>query len=142
MWARNWILRRNALGAYAGLIRELDVEDVEGFRQYHRLDREAFREVLELVGNLITKDSIMRSSISPAERLSVTLRFLATGKCSIFVTGLIYIQFLHSRPREVGKALTSSSKSAYPKIEIFLSELSFLKLGAGLEEVLERYQMF
>ena len=25
VWARNWILRRNALGAYAGLICELDV---------------------------------------------------------------------------------------------------------------------
>ncbi len=50
IWARNWILQRNALGACAGLIRELDVEDVEGFCQYHRLDRDAFRKVLELVG--------------------------------------------------------------------------------------------
>ena len=99
VWARNWILRRNALGAYAGLICELDVEDVEGFRQYHRLDRDAFREVLELVGNLITKeDSVMRPSISPSERLSVTLCFLATGKCStiFLLTGLLILSQVYN----------------------------------------------
>ena len=73
VWIKSWIRRRSTFGGYAGLIHELDVEDAEGSRRYHRLNRDQFREILELVGSQITKeDSMMRPSISPPERLSVT----------------------------------------------------------------------
>ena len=80
IWTKRWILRREAKGTYWNLIRELNVEDPEKFKQYHRLDRNSFQQILAMVSPLITKkDTKLRSSLKPCERLSVTLRFLATG---------------------------------------------------------------
>ena len=79
-WSRSWIQRRQGNGVYANIIRELSAEDPEMFRQYHRLDFESFKKILRMVGPVIQKqETIMHSSISPGERLAVTLRFLATG---------------------------------------------------------------
>lgn len=59
----------------------MNYEDPEKFRQYHRLDRTSFEEILALISPLIEKkDTQLRCSIKPIERLSVTLRFLATGE--------------------------------------------------------------
>ena len=46
VWAKQWILRRSEQGAYANLVRELGVEDLEKFRQFRRLEREHFEEIL------------------------------------------------------------------------------------------------
>ena len=37
IWTKGWIQRRQIQGAYSNLIHELDAEDPEMFRQYHRL---------------------------------------------------------------------------------------------------------
>ena len=80
-WTKRWITRRTGQGVYANLLREFNAEDPECFRQFHRLDRESFDSVLALVGPyIVKKNTIMRESIPPGERLSITLRFLATGK--------------------------------------------------------------
>ena len=79
-WSRPWIMRREIRGAHANIIRELNAEDPERFRQYHRVNREEFNEILVKVSPLISKkETHLRSTIKPSERLSVTLRFLATG---------------------------------------------------------------
>jgi len=45
------------------------------------MDLEAYLELLQKVTPRIRKcDSVMRRAITPHERLSVTLRFLATGR--------------------------------------------------------------
>ncbi|XP_077869675.1 uncharacterized protein LOC144361748 [Saccoglossus kowalevskii] len=80
-WTRSWVMRRQSQGAYCNLIQELNAEDPDKFRQYHRLDKQSFQDVLEMVSPFITKqDTTMRCSITASERLAVTLRFLATGK--------------------------------------------------------------
>ena len=79
-WTKRWILRRKQQGAYDNLIRELNAEDPETFRQYHRLDRESFEDILQLISPHISKqDTRLRLSLNARERLAVTLRFLATG---------------------------------------------------------------
>ena len=81
-WVKQWILRRQAQGACVNIVCELNCEDPEKFTQYHRLDRCLFEEVLALVSPAIAKkDTHLRCSLKPIERLSVTLRFLATGLC-------------------------------------------------------------
>ena len=73
------IAKRNARGT-CQFFRELKVEDPEQFRQYHRLNRESFNEILAMVSPLISKqDTHLRMAITSSERLSITLRFLATG---------------------------------------------------------------
>jgi len=45
-----------------------------------RMDMTAFEHLLELVAPLIAKENtVMRMSISPRDKLLVTLRYLATG---------------------------------------------------------------
>ncbi len=79
-WSMPWILRRDAQGVHENLIRELTAEDPEGFRRFDRMNRESFDELLAMVYPLIIKkDTHLRMSIKPSKRLSVTLRFLATG---------------------------------------------------------------
>ena len=79
-WTKRWILRRKQLGAYENLVRELNAEDPQKFRQYHRLDRQSFEDILQIISPYIYKqETRMRSSIKARERLAVTLRFLATG---------------------------------------------------------------
>ena len=46
IWTKRWILRRRTKGACANIVRELNIEDPEKFRQYHRLDRASFEEIL------------------------------------------------------------------------------------------------
>ena len=79
-WSKQWILRRGTQGAHANLIRELNAEDPEQFRQYHRLSQESFHQIVAMVSPLISKqDMHLRMAIKSSERLSVTLHFLATG---------------------------------------------------------------
>ena len=156
VWERSWIRRREGRGVYGTLLCELDAEDPEMFRRYHRVDgiipnnschgepahpkggheyacrhhswsktlqhcdfwqlvcisesfiiiiiinfisccvnwmqrtrrcfggttalTESFRTILAMVNLHIQKvDTNMRVSITPGQRLSATLRFLATG---------------------------------------------------------------
>ena len=79
-WTKRWITRRQIQGAYANFITELNVEDPKKFRQFLRLERQHFKEILSIVSPVISKrDTSMRSAISSRESLSITLRFLATG---------------------------------------------------------------
>jgi hypothetical protein len=48
---------------------------------YLRMDEDAYREILQKVTPRIKKsNTVMRKAIMPHEHLSVTLRFLATGR--------------------------------------------------------------
>ena len=77
-WTREVLLKRKEQGAYPNLVREL--RDTSEFRKFFRMDQETFEALLAKVGPLITRvETNMRESISPGERLAVTLRFLATG---------------------------------------------------------------
>ena len=90
-WVKSWVSRRQTQGACANIVRELNYEDPEKFRQDHRLDRTSFEEILALISPLIEKkDTQLRCSIKPIERLSVTLRFLATGLSTICFPVLLY----------------------------------------------------
>ena len=80
VWTKRWICRRPTQGACANIVSELNAEDAEQFRQYHRLDRASFEEVLALISPPIERqDTHLRNCLKPMERLSVTLHFLATG---------------------------------------------------------------
>ena len=57
------------------------MDDVKGFRDLLRMSVEDFNFLLEKVTpHIIKKDTHLRKAISSKERLSVTIRFLATGK--------------------------------------------------------------
>ena len=69
-WTKRLIMRRQRQGAYANLVSELNVEDPEKFRQFHRLERQHFEQILEMICPVIAKrDTTMRSAICSRERL-------------------------------------------------------------------------
>ncbi|KZC07945.1 Putative nuclease HARBI1, partial [Dufourea novaeangliae] len=61
-------------------IRLIRPEDPRSFTNYVRMEESDLNDLLLLIAPLIQKkDTIMREAISPRDRLSVTLRYLATG---------------------------------------------------------------
>lgn len=63
------------------LLPELSLLDSETMRQWIRLPKEQYHELLQLVTPLIQKeDTHMRDAVTPGERLTLTLRYLASGK--------------------------------------------------------------
>ena len=86
IWVRSWIQRRIQQGSYQNLVQELAQEDKEMYRRYFRMDEVTFDEIVsQITPHIIKQDTCMRKSISPKERLAITLRFLATGKHAWFI---------------------------------------------------------
>lgn len=84
VWVRNWLLSRETDGAWAKLLVELqngDIGEKKLFRDFLRMHNTDFEYLLQLVKPFIEKsDTKFRNSISPGERLAVTLHYLATGQ--------------------------------------------------------------
>lgn len=80
IWRKDWVGRREVEGFYAKLYQELRNEEPTLYHNFLRMTAEQFDHLLSLVMPLISKaDTVMRKSISAAERLILTLRFLANG---------------------------------------------------------------
>ena len=79
---RDWVRRRDELGMYATLIKELIVEDRCSFKQMFRMSVEDFEIVLQNINDLISPEEVQggHCPISPDERLALTLKYLATGE--------------------------------------------------------------
>lgn len=78
-WSKNWLLKRQTF-SHINLLEELRLEP-DDWRNYLRMDEETYVELLNMVTPLIKRqDTMMRLAITPHERLSATLRYLATGR--------------------------------------------------------------
>lgn len=81
LWTRSWIAKREQYGCYHRLVKELEIEDEVAYRDFFRMNATRFRFLVNQVACRIRKkDTLMRTSIKPDERMAVTLRFLATGE--------------------------------------------------------------
>ena len=79
---RLWIRRREEEGIFSNLIQELLVEDTKTYREIMRMNYESFKQILGFIEPYITpkQSTIGTKIVSPAERLVLTIRFLATGE--------------------------------------------------------------
>lgn len=81
LWVRNWISKRDDEGVNAKLLKEMSVEDTTSYENFIRMSKNDYQNLLEIITpKIIKKDTHLRKAISPSERLTLTLRFLATGK--------------------------------------------------------------
>lgn len=78
---------RKTQGAFHNLVEELR-EDDEKFFNFHRLTPPEFDELLALVESKITKQHLTREPLSAALRLSLTLRYLASGDSMVSLSYL------------------------------------------------------
>ena len=75
------LAKRKQQGLYV-TIRELSLEDTKGFKEMMRMGPDQFKEILSLIERNISKQHTMMGGepICAAERLALTIRFLATGE--------------------------------------------------------------
>ena len=80
LWMKELFKKRSKF-THENLLKELLLSAPADYENYLRMDREIFMDLLEMTTPLIQKmDTKLRDSISASERLSSTLRFLATGQ--------------------------------------------------------------
>ena len=86
-WFRPRIARRQQFGAFHALMKDIKMEDPRAFANFVRMDAQQFQYLLDAVSPLVVhKDKAMLDAIPPAERLAVTLRFLATNSLDLVAT--------------------------------------------------------
>lgn len=78
-WVRKTFAKRKQKGEFHLLVKDLLLADHEYFFTYFRMTPQKYEELLTLIAPHITKSSKRREAIEPSERLSATLRYLATG---------------------------------------------------------------
>ena len=86
MWVRSIFCKRREQGEYANLLQEMRLSDPQCHFNFLRMSRSTFDILLSHVGPLLTRRhyfSRLRAEITPAERLAVTLRYLATGNSQV-----------------------------------------------------------
>lgn len=82
VWCREWLQRREVMGSSVTILRELQDENENLFRNYMRMNINSFYTLLSKVEPYIQRqETNMRQSIAPVARLEATLRYLTTG-CS------------------------------------------------------------
>lgn len=117
-WIKPWRWDSIDRGSFSFLMNEL-LCDSKSFFQYTRMNWDSFNYILRKIENDITKkDTHMRISISPAEKLAATLRYLATGESYIstnFQTRLS-TSFLSTSIPEVCEAIWNHFKDEYLKV--------------------------
>lgn len=80
VWSKEWYQNR-AQFSHSNLMSELRVTAPDDFKNFLRMDSKTYDELLDKVRPFIEKkDTNMRIAISVNERLSATLRFLASGQ--------------------------------------------------------------
>ena len=84
--------RRATKGYYNNIVKELRFEDMQGLSDMFRMNYSTFQEVLMYIEYEITPNEVMGGHmvIIPGERLTLTLRFLATGET-------LLLDWLHKR---------------------------------------------
>ena len=82
IWSKKWIKRRQfKMAGSFQMLKEFMREDRTQFKNYVRVDVQTFKCLVKQLHPYISKKNTnYRKCISVAERLALTLRFLATGK--------------------------------------------------------------
>ena len=86
MWVRGIFAQRQERGEYHTLLQEMRLTDNQSHFRYLRMSKQRFDRLLALVGPLISRRayfSEVRACITPAERLALTVRYLATGNSQV-----------------------------------------------------------
>ncbi|XP_037820472.1 uncharacterized protein LOC119609671 isoform X2 [Lucilia sericata] len=119
LWMNECFRKRNQF-THEKLLHELKLGTTSDFT----IDEDSFEEILTLVGPKIQKqDTQMREAISPAQRLTITLYYLATGKSFADLRGISYIS-----ERAIGRIVLETCN------EINITLANYIKLPSNEDE--------
>lgn len=112
---REWIQRRNMLGASNLVSMELKCNFPDDYRNLLRMTKFQFEYLLLRVKNIISKsDTNMRQAISAKTKLQVTLRYLATGD------SFKSLEFLFRVPKNtISKFIPETCKAIYNELFLY-----------------------
>ena len=80
VWVREWLLNRPRYGMYVKLMKHLSEGDAKSFKNFVRLDPNMFNQMVEDLTPKLQKKTInWRKPLSPGLKLTITLRYLASG---------------------------------------------------------------
>ena len=124
-WMRKIFQEREEKSLLTTLVKDLQLFDREYFFKNFRMDTRTFEDLLSWIAPIIQKSSLRRSTATPAERLSVTLRYLATGDSQTTI-GTSY----RIRPTTMGRIISETCQTLWR----VLSEKGFIKAPDSEEE--------
>lgn len=136
-WVKEWLLKRSEY-THINLLEELRLEP-DDWRNYLRMDEDSYVTLLKLVSPIIQKENtILRAAISPHERLTATLRYLATGRNyeDLKYTTLISPQSLGKIIPETCGAIFEVLKTEYMKVRKYFTILMCILLYSCLQSIL------
>ena len=89
-WSLQWVSRREERGAYCTIFKKLAIKESSGFSEYMRMPHGKFNELLNIIGrSMQKKNTVMRNSTPPGERLALTLKVFSNWrKISIVVISI------------------------------------------------------
>lgn len=86
VWTRNWLLKRNTLGASNNIIRELALEDPREYYAALRMSENNFHQLLNRITHHVQRrDTVMREAIPAKMKLEAVISFLVTGSTQRFL---------------------------------------------------------
>ena len=124
---RKWMKRRQEQELCNNLVKELRLEDTKRYNEMMRMKYSSFEFLLANIERHITPIELAKGGLKPissAERLTLTLRFLATGESFLSLS----FQFRMSKPaisyivQEVCRAIIANLACRYLKIPSTKSE--------------------
>ncbi|XP_067647650.1 putative nuclease HARBI1 [Eurosta solidaginis] len=115
IWSQLWYKKRNVLGQKK-LLRELEFTSQRDFKNYVRMDKETFEVLLSKVAHRINKrDTVMRKAIPARHRLTLTLRFLASGNSFEDLKFLTAIS-----PQAIGKIVSETCDAIIEELKDYI----------------------
>lgn len=124
VWVKDWLKKRQRY-SHMNLLRDLSVHEPVDLFNFLRMNKCAFEGLLKKVNPLIKKkDTVMRYAVSPRERLTITLRYLATGNS-------LNLKFLSAiSPQLLGKIIPETCWAIFNtmKQEFLKVNVTFIKL--------------
>ncbi|XP_049528924.1 uncharacterized protein LOC125947718 [Dermacentor silvarum] len=133
LYIREIFDRRPEYGEYHHLVQELRQSDPEYHFKYFRMTKASFDQLLSLVYEKLIHAPTHRRPISPAERLAVTLRFLATGG-SVQDIAISYRMHGSTVSNILKETLPAIWESLAPRVMAQPSEQKWLKIAAEYKE--------
>lgn len=114
-WTEEWLLERNN-HSHVSTLRNMEITTPKHYKNFLRMDAETYEELLRCITPAIQKkDTYMRDAITPNERLSATLRFLASGQSYEDLKFLTKIS-----AQSLGKIIIETSKAIIEALKPFI----------------------
>ena len=116
---------REEKSLFTTLIKILQLLDREYFFKNFRIDTRTLEDLLSWVAPIVQKSALHRSTTTPAKRLCVTLRYLATGDFQTIISTNYRII-----PTTMGRIISETCQTLWA----VLSETDFIKTPDSQEE--------